>query len=104
MILQQYQLAQCNLRQMYAACNQVFNRNGSRMRKIEHNYEELWALMKCLHTQHMTKNQVTTEWHRTEVANAAYAIRVLNREMWAVVTERNKEADIRRQNTSIAHT
>jgi hypothetical protein len=74
--------AERDLRQLYEACGNQFDRSDVRIRAIESAYNELLGGAQYLYEQTQNNHRIAEEWIRTELANTANAYQTFTRQVW----------------------
>jgi len=87
----QHRTAQRDLRQLHQACGGQFNRNDSRIKEIERNYNALYEGTRYLFERYQADRGVAHSWLRTELSSVASAAQAFTHDVWEMIQAKNNE-------------
>jgi len=87
----QHRTAQRDLRQLHQACGGQFNRNDSKIKEIERNYNALYEGTRYLFERYQADREVAHSWLRTELSSIASAAQAFTHDVWEMIRAKNTE-------------
>jgi len=96
--------AERDLRQLYEACSNKFDRSDTRMAAIELAYEELAERARYIYEQTQKQAQISEDWIRTELATTANAYQTFSQKVWEGISVQASDIGLRQahQGTQLA--